>query len=352
MQPPPERTLPIPTDTTQLRAIIAAYPPALTVLDHRAATIDFTPVVNAVMPGPLGKVHDHIRLQPPGSGLTVNGREREVEDAGAPMRAALMMSAAGSRPELALMCPARAVLRIVEPDASRFPRPWPVLIFVHGGGWITGTLSSYAALINAFAARGFLTIAPAYRLAPEHVYPAAEIDVLNTVRWAQQHSATFGGDAARLCLAGDSAGAQLVCGTITRLAHSRDANNEAHDIRAAALFYAVADLRSLDTPELEGIQRMRDWYLGESKAADRTLIEHASPVMHASDMPSTILVAAGEDALRPQTLALGSALRAARVEHELIDVANVPHGFLQCALWPETPRTLDRVCAFLHEASR
>lgn len=349
MHAPPKRTLPIPVDTDELRAIIGAYPPAQSVFDHRAATIDFTPVLNAFTHDPIGKVHDNIRLQPLSSGLTVN--RREVEDAGAPMKAALMMSAAADRPELALMCPPRALLRVVEPDATRFPRPWPVLVFVHGGGWITGSLNSYAALINAFAARGFLTIAPAYRLAPEHLYPAAEIDVLHTVRWALQHAATFGGDAARLCLAGDSAGAQLVSAAITRLAQSSGKADQACNIRAAAMFYSVADLRTLDTPALAGIARMRDWYFGE-RAGDRGLIESASAVMHAGKMPPTVLVAAGEDVLRPQTLALGAAMRAAQVEHELIDVPDVPHGFLQCALWKETPRTLNSVCEFLREASR
>lgn len=349
MHAPPKRNLPIPADTDQLRAIIGAYPPAQSVLDHRAATVDFAPVLNAFTHGPIGKVHDTIRLQPPNTGLTVNGREHD--DNGASLRAALMMSAAADRPELALMCPPRALLRVVEPDAARFPRPWPVLVFVHGGGWITGSLNSYAELINAFAARGLLTIAPAYRLAPEYIYPAAEIDALHAVRWAQQHAATFGGDPARLCLAGDSAGAQLVSGVITRLSRDSAAVDGCCDIRAAAMFYSVADLRTIDTPELAGIARMRDWYFGQ-RAGDRGLIESASPVMHATVMPPTALVAAGEDALRPQTLALGAAMRAARVEHELIDVPSVPHGFLQCALWKETPRTLDRVCAFLHEASR
>ncbi|MBL0869710.1 MAG: alpha/beta hydrolase fold domain-containing protein [Phycisphaerales bacterium] len=329
--------------------MIEAYPPASTVLEHRAATIDFEPVVNCALPGPVGRVHEHIRLQPLGSGVTVHGRG--VEDAGASMRAALMMAAAADRPELALMCPARPVVRVVEPDSERFRRPWPVLIFVHGGGWVTGSLRSYAALISSFAARGFLTLAPAYRLAPEHVYPAAELDVLSCVRFAQQHAASFGGDAARMVLAGDSAGAQICAGVIARLAAKSDESNEAGDIRAAAVLYAVADLRSLETPELHGIRRMRDWYLGEGRCGDRGVIEQASPVMHARTMPPTVVVAAGEDALRGQSLAYGAALRAASVEHELIDVPDVPHGFLQCGLWPETSRTLDRVKAFLLEAA-
>lgn len=83
----------------------------------------------------------------------------------------------------------------------------PVLIFIHGGSWRNGDRSDYNFLGATFAAQGFVTAIPNYRLVPDVGFPAFIEDCALAVRWAQDNSARFGGDASRIVLAGHSAGA-------------------------------------------------------------------------------------------------------------------------------------------------
>jgi acetyl esterase/lipase len=83
----------------------------------------------------------------------------------------------------------------------------PVLVFFYGGGWEDGSRQEYAFAGRAFAARGFVTLVPDYRLRQEAPYPAFLQDCATAVAWAQRHAAEYGGDGRKVVLCGHSAGA-------------------------------------------------------------------------------------------------------------------------------------------------
>lgn len=88
--------------------------------------------------------------------------------------------------------------------------PAPVLLYFHGGGYCVGGLASHDGLCRALAAlTPCAVLSVAYRLAPEHHFPAAVHDARDGHDWLRQHAATLGLDAARLSVGGDSAGATL-----------------------------------------------------------------------------------------------------------------------------------------------
>jgi acetyl esterase/lipase len=88
--------------------------------------------------------------------------------------------------------------------------PLPVVVFIHGGGWIGGSLDSFDEPCATLAKRvGALVVSPDYRLAPEHPFPAATDDTLAVLRWAADHIAEYGGDPERIAVGGESAGANL-----------------------------------------------------------------------------------------------------------------------------------------------
>ncbi|MCC7492242.1 MAG: alpha/beta hydrolase [Fimbriimonadaceae bacterium] len=101
---------------------------------------------------------------------------------------------------------ARQELELYRPPTAA---PWPVLVFFHGGGWVSGELEEYQQLGTALAAGGFLTAVVTYRLAPSHPHPAQIADAARAVGWLWQQAAAEGGDPTRLLLCGHSAGAQL-----------------------------------------------------------------------------------------------------------------------------------------------
>jgi acetyl esterase len=105
----------------------------------------------------------------------------------------------------------------------RAPQPFPVLVWLHGGGHVVGSLDSYDALCRQLALQGdCLVVSVGYRLAPEHKFPAGVEDSFAALQWLAEDAAEIGGDPNRLAIGGDSAGGNLaaVCAILARDAGS------------------------------------------------------------------------------------------------------------------------------------
>ena len=85
----------------------------------------------------------------------------------------------------------------------------PVVVFFYGGGWVSGDRADYGFVGRAFAARGFVTIIPDYRLVPQVCFPTFVEDGARAIRWVRDHVAAFGGDPTRINLSGHSAGSYI-----------------------------------------------------------------------------------------------------------------------------------------------
>jgi acetyl esterase/lipase len=102
----------------------------------------------------------------------------------------------------------RQRLDVYRPERA-VPGPLPVVVFFYGGGWDSGSRGGYEFAGRAFASRGFVAVVPDYRLSPEVRFPTFVEDAARAVRWARDHAAEFGGDPARIAIAGHSAGAYI-----------------------------------------------------------------------------------------------------------------------------------------------
>ena len=85
----------------------------------------------------------------------------------------------------------------------------PVVVFFYGGGWVSGDRADYGFVGRAFAARGFVTTIPDYRLVPQVRFPTFVEDGARAIRWVRDHVAAFGGDPTRINLSGHSAGSYI-----------------------------------------------------------------------------------------------------------------------------------------------
>ena len=86
----------------------------------------------------------------------------------------------------------------------------PVLVFFYGGGWVHGSRGAYAFAARAFARAGFVVVVPDYRKVPAVRFPAFVQDGAQAMRWVLDHVAGYGGDPARVAVAGHSAGGYTV----------------------------------------------------------------------------------------------------------------------------------------------
>jgi acetyl esterase len=228
--------------------------------------------------------------------------------------------------------------------------PHPVLVYLHGGGWVAGSPKTHRKLGLRFAEAGYLVVNVDYRLAPEAPFPGPFDDCVFAVRWAAENAARFGGDAVRLAVGGDSAGGNLTAAVVTHLAGDASAPK----IRAALLIYGVFDFAAFDlagpqgTPAEEAATKLRDAmvdaYLGAKRDPGLT---RGSPLRAAAKLPPSFLVVGTADPLIDQQKALVAELERAKVPHENVILDGMPHGFVQYEFLPPARETIAKMVAFL-----
>ncbi len=98
----------------------------------------------------------------------------------------------------------------IESGVPPMPEKLPVIVIVHGGGWVYGTKEVYQFYGMSLAQRGFAVVNSNYRLAPEHKFPAGMTDTNKVFQWVMDHAEEYGFDTARIFAVGDSAGGQML----------------------------------------------------------------------------------------------------------------------------------------------
>lgn len=98
-------------------------------------------------------------------------------------------------------------IRIYSPKGNG---PFPVILYIHGGGWVIANLDTYDASARALTnAAGVVVVSTHYRQGPEHKYPAAHDDTFAAYKWTLASAKSLAGDPARVAVAGESAGGNL-----------------------------------------------------------------------------------------------------------------------------------------------
>ncbi len=209
----------------------------------------------------------------------------------------------------------------------------PVLLYLHGGGAVAGSVDGHDSPLRALANRsGWLVVAPDYRLAPAARFPAQVDDAEAALAWLVASAEAIGGDATRVVIAGDSIGGAFAAALA---AHARDSGPA---LAGQILLYPNTDLRrDADYPsrrsengriiERAGLERQFDLSLANEADRDSAL---ASPVlMDCAGLPPTLLITNECDPLRDEGEALGRRMAEAgvTVTHRRFD--GMIHAFMQ-----------------------
>jgi len=141
-----------------------------------------------------------------------------------------------------------------------------LVVFVHGGAFMSGDRRDYAAVGRALAERGYAVAIPSYRLYPHADAQDAVRDVAAAIAWLARHSERFGYDAKRVVLAGHSAGGQIVAMLATHKRYLQRAGAPAGIVRGAFALAGAYDVRDL-TDEPAAWQRIDDRIFGATEAA-------------------------------------------------------------------------------------
>jgi acetyl esterase/lipase len=230
-------------------------------------------------------------------------------------------------------------LDVYRPGSSTVARH-PLVVYVHGGGWVgghtrhSGAFANWPAVLASLAAKGYVVASIEYRLSDEAPFPAAVQDVKTSIRWLRSKARDFGIDPSRALLWGGSAGGQLAalaattCGEdalAPAISPADEPLRAASDcVQGLVAWYGMFDLGGADRDPVVK-------YLGcvPSSCADRAAL--ASPVTHldARD-PPTLLVHGEEDETVPvgQSRAFFAALQSKRIHAELFVIPEVDHSFI------------------------
>jgi acetyl esterase/lipase len=211
----------------------------------------------------------------------------------------------------------------------------PVILYIHGAGWVFGNSHTHDRLIRELAAgTGAAVVFPNYSLSPEARYPIAIEESYAVLEWVADHGAEKNLDASRIAIAGDSVGGNMSA-ALTLMAKQRFGP----ELAAQVLFYPVTNA-SFDTGSYhefaEGYFLRRDamqWFwdqytMDEDERAEIT----ASPLRATTDdlaeLPKALVITGEADVLRDEGEAYASKLREAGVDVTATRYEGIIHDFV------------------------
>jgi acetyl esterase len=224
-------------------------------------------------------------------------------------------------------------LRIVRPEGAR--GVLPVILYIHGGGWVAGGVGTHQRLLTELAAgTGAAVVFPRYSRVPEARYPWAIRESYAALTWVARHGASRQLDGSRIAIAGDSVGATIAT-TLTLLANERSGPA----LAAQVLFYPATDA-DFDTASYRqfatGYWLRRDtmqWFWDQYVADDALRAEvTASPLRAAlselARLPPALIITAEADVLRDEGEAYARKLADAGVDVTTRRHLGVVHDFV------------------------
>jgi acetyl esterase len=251
-------------------------------------------------------------------------------------------------------------LRRLEPGALKGPRP--IVLFIHGGGWVLGSSRTHRAFCELLADEAQCSVFSLdYRLAPEHPYPAAIQDVERAYEWLLEQREAWGWQTQPIVVSGDSAGGNLATILCRR---RRDRQETLPD--AQLLLYPVTDFaqNSLSYQKYAlGFMLTRpmiDWFFLHYQAAGQHEHQDVSPLRceDLRGLPPTFIGLAGCDVLLDEGRAYARRLQEAGVPVQVRVFPNMIHAFVMFLVVPEAHAAALECISFLqdlfqkHQSSR
>lgn len=213
----------------------------------------------------------------------------------------------------------------------------PVLLQVHGGGWVIGNKKQQALpLMNHMAAQGWVCVAANYRLSPKATFPDHLIDLKRAVAWIRSEIAGYGGDPNFIAVTGGSAGGHLSA-LLALTANDPEYQPGFEDVNtrvdAAVPFYGVYDFSNhYDLQAMSGMNSFIGKYvLKKDPMQDADAFRRASPMhrMH-PDAPPFFVIHGSHDSLASVEEARHFAQALQQVSKEPVCYAEIPgaqHAF-------------------------
>ncbi|GLE51972.1 alpha/beta hydrolase [Mycobacterium montefiorense] len=248
-------------------------------------------------------------------------------------------------------------IRIYWPSTDSGYSALPVVVYLHGGGFVIGDLNTHDGTARQHAVGAdTIVVSVDYRLAPEHPYPAAVEDAWAATRWVAGHATELGGDPNRMALAGDSAGGNIAA------AIAQQCRDEGGPPIIFQLLWYPSVLWDQSLPsfaenaiapilDTRAIAQFSRWYAGDADLSDPPVRMAPGRAKNLAELPPAYIGVAGYDPLRDDGISYGKLLAAAGVPVEVHNAETLVHGYLGYAgVVPAATDGSDRGLAALRDA--
>lgn len=194
----------------------------------------------------------------------------------------------------------------------------PIILWVHGGGFVSGSKSQVAQYAMLLASEGYVVASLDYSLAPGNKHPVPVLQGNAALSYLVEHADDWGGDAERFFLGGDSAGAQIAseisaAQTNTDLAGALNMAPAVHadDLRGVILFCGLYDMGTVGDTGFPALRTFLWSYTGYRDWMEYPDIDQLSTTQQVTeDYPATFLAVGNDDPFQTQSIALERSLRA------------------------------------------
>jgi acetyl esterase len=265
------------------------------------------------------------------------------------------------------------LLDVYRPKAPAPPEGYPVVFYVHGGGFAMLSKETHRIMALAFASRGYLVVNVNYRLGRSYPHPIPLEDVTEALLWTAANVTQHGGDLDRLVLAGESAGANLVAALAVALSVPRPEAVAkklfASGLRPRAVLPIYGLLDVTDMARFERRKKIPRYILGQVLHAAEAYVgtpEHGGAYRHplasplriieemdtatAARLPPFFVACGTKDPLLDDSRRLARALDRLGVHHETVIHPGEIHGY-NVMLWRPAAREMwSRAFSFLRRA--
>ncbi|RYD22771.1 MAG: alpha/beta hydrolase, partial [Verrucomicrobiaceae bacterium] len=243
--------------------------------------------------------------------------------------------------------------RVYKPEGDG---PFPIILYIHGGGWVIADLDTYDATPRALAnGANAIVISTHYRQAPEHKFPTAHNDVYGAYQWVLKNGHQWGGNTKNVAVVGESAGGNMAA-AVCIMAQAEGIQMPVHQ----SLIYPVADTM-MDTPSyVENADAkplnapMMKWFADHTFASREDAKDPKVALLQAKTLkglPPATIITAQIDPLRSEGLALAKKLEGDGVKVTYKNYDGVTHEFFGMgAVVDEAKQAMGLVCSELKSA--
>lgn len=233
----------------------------------------------------------------------------------------------------------------------------PVIMFIHGGGWIGGSAKKINSFTKLLASNGFVVANIEYSLAPEYQYPVSTIQLVEALNYIYENSDKYKINKDKIFIGGTSAGAHLSSQLGCLISNDKYQEKlgvgvrvPSSSIKGLLLINGVYNFETVGDCHFPGMKGFIWSYVGDKDYLDYDRIEELSTIKYVNkDFPSVFITAGDKDPLRTQSYELVEVLKKKKIDYKerFFEDKNLLHDYIYLLNQEESQKTYEEIVKYL-----